>query len=161
MVRTLSHASPTEIIGEFTRDAPVNVRGLAEAFGLDVRGEPLTSDISGKIEKRWFGNTYVVTYNSTHSTTRQRFTIAHEIAHFVLHRDLIGDGIVDNAMYRSTPQNDPIETQANSYAATILMPAPLVREKFREGVKSFTGMATTFDVSPEVARIRMKELQLG
>ena len=33
--------------------------------------------------------------------TRQRFTIAHKIAHFILHREAIGDGIVDDALYRS------------------------------------------------------------
>jgi Zn-dependent peptidase ImmA (M78 family) len=63
-------------------------------------------------------------------------------------------------MYRSS-RGDVIERQANSYAATILMPAPLVREKFRAKVKSFAQMAQTFDVSPDVARIRMKELRLG
>ena len=81
------------------------------------------------------------------------------IAHFVLHRDLIGDGIVDDAMYRSK-KGDEIERQANAYAATILMPAPLVIAKFRAGEKSFAGIAMAFEVSSEVAHIRMRELRL-
>jgi Zn-dependent peptidase ImmA (M78 family) len=94
-----------------------------------------------------------------HTELADRYTAAHEIAHFVLHRDLIGDGIVDDAMYRSK-KGDEIERQANAYATAILMPAPLVIAKFRSGEKSVAGIAMDFWVSSEVAQIRTRELRL-
>lgn len=155
-----NHLTTAEIISLHQRIAPVDVHAIAAAFGIEVRTDVnLPDDISGKIERRWCGG-YRITINGKHARTRQRFTLAHELAHYVLHRSLIGDGIVDDAMYRSSRGNS-VERQANSYAATILMPAPLVREKFRAGIKSIAGMSDLFDVSPEVARIRMRELRLG
>lgn len=153
-----------EVISRFQKTAPVNVHDIAAAFGIEVRSDlALPDDISGKIERvGLFRDRYRITTNGKHSSTRQRFTIAHELAHYVLHRSMIGDGIVDDAMYRSNrPGWDDIERQANSYAATILMPARLVREKYRAKVVATTDMAAVFDVSYDVARIRMKELRLG
>lgn len=151
--------TPTEIIAEYTQKAPVDVYKIADSLGLRVETLELGNDISGKIERSWFGGGYIASLNTKHAATRRRFTLAHEIAHFVLHRDMIGDGIADDAMYRSA-RGSEIERQANAYAATILMPAPLVKLAFRSGTKSFSGMAHAFDVSPEVAQIRMRELRL-
>jgi Zn-dependent peptidase ImmA (M78 family) len=124
----------TEVIADFTRDAPDDVYARARALGLEIKDIKFDEDVSGKIEKNWFADTYTISINARHPVTRRRFTAAHEIAHFVLHRDIIGDGIVDDALYRST-KSDEIERQANAYAATILMPAPLVIATFRDGEK--------------------------
>lgn len=150
-----------EIIGRHLDSAPVDVHAIAEELGLGlVVDRSMSDDISGKIERHRASRAgYRITVNGRHSGTRQRFTVAHEIAHYVLHSDLIGDGIVDDAMYRSS-RGDHIERQANLYAAAVLMPAPLVRQKFREGVRSYGEMAKTFEVSYQVAEIRMKDLRL-
>lgn len=151
--------TPTDVIAAFTRKTPVDVYGLANALGLEVVQDATLSDrISGKIERSWSGSV-TITVNANHSKTRQRFTVAHEIAHFVLHRDEIGDGIKDDALYRSD-LSEAIERQASSYAATILMPAPEVREAFARGVDTPIQLAQAFKVSPKVAEIRMKELRL-
>ena len=139
------------------KSAPVDVRGLASALGLRCVEEFLPDDVSGKIACT-LNNKCTITVNIRHSKARQRFTIAHEIAHFVLHRDLIGDGVVDNAMYRSNSLSDRIERQANSYAADILMPWPLVLAKYKQGVAP-VDMARMFEVSLAVAEIRIKELR--
>lgn len=149
---------PIEVIRDFTRSAPVDVRALAEALNLRVREEDMGED-SGKIEQDWMGD-FVVTVNRRHSETRKRFTIAHEIAHYVLHRDKIGDGIVDDALYRSE-RGGAIERQANNYGASILMPAPLVGEKWRAGATTAASLARAFQVSPAVAAIRIEELRLS
>src|SRR3546814_4029407 len=44
---------------------------------------------------------FAIYVNGSHPRVRRRFSIAHEIAHFALHRNLIGDGVTDDAMYRS------------------------------------------------------------
>lgn len=62
---------------------------------------------------------------------KKRFTIAHELGHLLLHPDLV--------MHRDRPLDDyskannsadPIEKQANLFAAFFLMPAKLVIEAF-------------------------------
>lgn len=158
---TTTQPTAAEVISRFQKAPPVDVRAIADALGISVVVDHgLPDDISGKIERSGLlVERYEITVNGRHVPTRQRFTIAHELAHYVLHRSLIGDGIVDDAMYRSSQGNE-IEWQANSYAATILMPSPLVHEKFRGGIKSYAQMANEFDVSPDVARIRMRELRL-
>ncbi|MEK4035828.1 ImmA/IrrE family metallo-endopeptidase [Methylocystis sp. IM3] len=144
-------------ISEYTQSAPVNVSGLAKTLGLRVIDANI-GDASGKIERDLDGG-YLITINARHSETRKRFTLAHEIAHYILHRHLIGDGIVDSALYRSD-RGDAVERQANSYAASILMPAPLVDEKWKAGADTPELLAKAFHVSPTVAEIRIKELRL-
>lgn len=158
---------PIEVVTRFaTRGAPVDVERLALEIGLKVhRDASLGPEISGKIVKATpplggFAG-YAIFINYTHPQGRQRFTIAHEIAHFVLHRDLIGDGVSDDALYRSK-LNEWYETQANRLAADILLPANLVREAYkRDGLKSFAALATRFDVSVDAIRIRLRELNLA
>lgn len=148
------------VIGSHQDSAPIDVEAIAADLGAQiVRKDDLPDDVSGKVE-RIGDDQFRITVNAKHSPQRQRFTIAHEIAHIVMHTDLIGDGIVDDGLYRS-PLGGIVERQANVYAATILMPAPLVRAAWRDGVKDFAGMSRLFDISTEVARIRMKELRLG
>lgn len=139
------------------RDYPVDVHALATDLGIAIRSDDLPDNISGKIERDWLDDP-VITVNRAHPRTRQRFTVAHEIAHYVLHRDLIGDGIVDNALYRDDRIGDARERQANRYAASLLMPSTLVKKAWADGVRSSQGLARAFQVSPAVAEIRWREL---
>jgi Zn-dependent peptidase ImmA (M78 family) len=149
----------TELVKRYTHSRPVDVQALANALGLRVVETPLPDDISGKIERDWVdGDGFMITLNSNHAPVRRRFTLAHEIAHFVLHRDLIGDGIVDNGLYRDNRIGDERERQANTYAAQILMPRNLVRQAWNEGLTSAAELAAAFRVSAGVAEIRMREL---
>lgn len=160
MSATVEHRAPIEIVAPFLERAPVDLGGMAAALGVQVvHDRALAPDISGKIERS--GNGFRIVINGTHGPLRQRFTLAHEIAHYVLHRDLIGDGVTDDAMYRSARLSDEYERQANRYAADLLMPARLVRAAWRDGVRSYADMAERFDVSAEAARIRMRDLRLG
>src|SRR3546814_9375366 len=61
---------------------------------------------------------FAIYVNGSHPRVRRRFSIAHEIAHFALHRNLIGDGVTDDAMYRSN-LSSAVEVQANRMAADI------------------------------------------
>lgn len=151
--------SPTDIVSDFVRYYPVNLEGLAAALGIYIVEDPFLDDsISGKIEKLPdHPIAYKITLNGKHHRNRKRFTLAHEIAHYVLHRDLIGDGITDNAMYRSV-LGDSFERQANRYAANLLMPASLVLGLWNEGHRSPEDLARLLDVSKAAATIRLKEV---
>lgn len=142
---------------------PVNVEAIAHDLGIRVYRDPYLPDtISGKIEKNEAiggPSGYAITINARHSQGRQRFTLAHELAHFALHRHLMGDGVVDDAMYRS-PLGGPHERMANRHAAEILLPAPLVRQAYRQ-TRSYVVLAEMFGVSADAMKIRLKELGLG
>ena len=109
-----------QVIEKFIQDAPVKVGAMAKALGLEVLLSSLHPGISGQITPNERGG-YVIKINRNDSKQRQRFTVAHEIAHFLLHKELIGEGITDNTLYRSN-QSSAIEAQANRLAADLLMP---------------------------------------
>jgi len=147
------------IISRFQASPPVDVRGLARALGVPVKAATLPPNISGEIRPDDDGG-YVIRVSRHDSHGRQRFTVAHELAHYILHRHLIGNGITDDALYRSN-QSDRVEAEANRLAADILMPAELVSERKRAmeriGTDRLTeNLAETFEVSPVAMSIRLE-----
>ena len=131
---------------------------LAKELGLEVyRVKGWPDDLSGMIKKdpdKGGKSGYAIFVNANHPETRRRFTIAHEIAHFVLHRDLIGDGIVDDGLYRSALSN-PREIEANKMAADILMPRHLINEYISGGTTTVEGLAEKLNVSKSAMSIRL------
>ncbi len=118
---TVEHAM--NIIRRHQSDTPVDVVSIAHDLGIKIYSADANDDISGKNRKRPIrgGNSgYAIFINAKHVPVRQRFTIAHEIAHYILHREEIGDGLIDDALYRSGLSNKK-EADANKLAAEILM----------------------------------------
>lgn len=151
------------LVNEFRRQVPVNVELLARSLGIDVSYMNLDVDTSGMIERTPSGRFRIVV-NQNHPQTRQRFTIAHELGHYFRHRHLIGDGIADDRAYRSAASgrymNTAIgrhhETQANQFAANLLMPWDAI-EAFRHktGVNDPAAVARAVGVSEQAYCIRM------
>ena len=154
------------IINRYMESAPVDVIGMADAIGVACHSAYLEDDISGMLERVSEG-VYKCTYNASHPMTRQRFTVAHEIGHYMLHRKLLGDGVDDNRAYRSTDagkyHNTAIgpkqETEANRFAAAVLMPTNLVKQKIAEDCDiSDNDLSRVFKVSMQAMTIRRKGL---
>lgn len=147
------------IIREHQTAAPVSVVSIAHALGIDVYGTKSWADnVSGKIQLGPDG-AFDIYVNLNHPQVRQRFTIAHEIAHAVLHPDLIGDGISDDAQWRSGLP-DPVEYQANKMAADILMPQHLIEECLTKGHRDPGYLAAKFGVSKRSMEIRLEGFQV-
>ena len=141
------------IILAHQKELSVDVIAIANAFGMKVYTVTFTDDdLSGMIRKD--EEEYGIYVNRHHAKTRQRFTIAHEIAHFVLHQPLIGDGIVDDALYRSALSNK-VEAQANRLAADILMPWSLLATEINKGNDDIDELAEMFNVSTHAMSIRL------
>jgi len=139
----------TTIIQAHHTSFPVKVGAIAKAFGLIVKSSTLPGNISGEIKET--DGQIVIRINRHDVKARQRFTLAHEISHFLLHRDLIGDGITDDALFRSKLPS-AIETEANSLAADILMPIHLlnINKKSKTDLKGealYESLAQDFEVS--------------
>ena len=94
---------------------------------------------------------------------RKRFTAAHELGHYIYHRDRIGSGVNDNRKYRGIPHaplyNDAIqakeETEANRFAANLLMPKHLIDKLKKDGIESVEDLARSLGVSRDAMRIRL------
>lgn len=146
------------IAEKHTRAAPVNVVRLAYDLGLVVyETGDWPDNVSGMIRKdRKLGGKsgYAVIVNDKHCEARRRFTIAHEIGHFVLHSDLIGDGIGDDGLYRSHLRSAR-ESEANRFAANLLMPAELIEKAAADGADTIADLARVFQVSRSAMSIRL------
>ncbi len=136
---------------------PIEVVQLAKRLGLRVFNAPWPDSVSGKIQrdpKHGGDSGFAIFVNQTHSHVRRRFTIAHEIGHYVLHESQIGDGIFDDALYRSGLSN-AVEAQANRMAADILMPRPLLDRYVTINGSDPARLAKIFDVSEAAMKIRL------
>lgn len=137
-------------------DLPVQMVKFADDLGIPVYRVPnWSNDLSGMIKRTDDSPSgFSIFVNEAHPVVRRRFTIAHECAHAMLHPELIGDGIVDDALYRSGLSNR-VEAQANRLAADILMPRKRLNELIQGGMTSVTALAEKFWVSEQSMAIRL------
>jgi Zn-dependent peptidase ImmA (M78 family) len=145
---------------KFNNRAPIDLDGIAKEMGVEIVRERMGAD-SGKIVKTMDGDTprYTIHVNLDHDVRRQRFTIAHELAHLMLHREAIGDGLTDDALYRSRLDSyDPeLEREANRFAADILMPVSLFVLEWKK-LRDADRLASRFEASRQAVDIRLRWL---
>nr|WP_243239829.1 ImmA/IrrE family metallo-endopeptidase [Sulfobacillus harzensis] len=111
---------------------------------------------------RYVGDGHVIYVRATDPPARQRFTIAHELGHYLLQIRGVRDNTELNAiergnveaLYRRAGQVDDEERAANAFAASLLMPAPILR-KLGDTYKPRV-LAGFLAVSEEALRIRLR-----
>ncbi len=133
---------------------PLDVERLVSSLGIKLRSLPLDDDISGHLaltERGW-----EITVNSLHHPKRQRFTVAHELGHYMLHRRQCQE-FTDNKLFRGVDQN-PMETEANVYAADLIMPEDAFRSFINNVSNKIDAIAEHFGVSALAVRVRAKTL---
>ena len=150
--------------------APVDVRKIASQLGLRVVEEKLEEDVSGALVSN--PQRAVILVNANHSRNRKHFTIAHELGHHVLRHQFEEGGHVhvDRGNYislrgtRASEGVDPKEVEANWFAASLLMPATLIREHVEKiGARALHDqhvirLAKKFLVSEQAMTIRLSTL---
>ncbi len=140
-----------------------NVDAFADALGLNVNREVwLDIDISGILN----GRQRTIQANYFEGNLRQNFTIAHEIAHYLLHSNV--DEITDFSFNRSqsyqyTEAQRQEEEEADFFAANLLMPEDLLRQRYEEHSNLSTQqlvrtLANMFQVSGRAMVKRLKDL---
>jgi Zn-dependent peptidase ImmA (M78 family) len=137
----------------------LDVKGVAEKFGIRVEYVALKDNLSGILFKDEESNSWVMQVNEDHHPNRQRYTIAHELGHFCLHKHL-KQRFEDKIFFRGGTPDKP-EWQANEFASAILMPEQSLREKVRSGTRSIENLAKEFEVSTLALRIRAKNLGMS
>jgi Zn-dependent peptidase ImmA (M78 family) len=130
MSRTTAIRRAIQILSELgVAEPPVDVFSIAEQRGVRLRAGELGDEISGLLMVKDGSST--IGYARSHSKNRQRFTVAHELGHHELHRKhelLIDKGPM--ILYRdgaSSSGDDPLEKEANAFAAELLMPEAMVK----------------------------------
>lgn len=98
--------------------------------------------------------------NSTDPKTRKLFTIAHELGHYFLHQDVNRDVLFRERLPQDQHLHpEPIETEANLFAAELLMPESTIRI-FWPFTESIQQLADIFSVSYIAMKNRLQYLGL-
>jgi Zn-dependent peptidase ImmA (M78 family) len=142
---------------------PVPVEKIAQSLGARITYEAFKGNVSGMLYRE--SGQALIGVNSTHATTRQRFTLAHEIAHLRLHKGVFIDTL-GRVNWRDG-NSDVEEVEANAFAAELLMPRKFMNEEIERAVtrkrqispeQLIAELAETFRVSQEAMRYRLINL---
>lgn len=138
---------------------PVDVLDIAQRCGLGYEEvDNFPEDVSGLIVT--INDHTIALVNKNHSKKRRRFTLAHEIYHHhVLREKLV---LEDTSMIGrlgaggiTIVGRDPVEVEADAFAADILIPQRLMRNYIRWN-DSAAHVAELFDVSEQAAEISLQ-----
>jgi len=133
---------------------PVDLDRILKHCGLTVRvGEFKDDNLAGAFNR----DKKTIYVDESDSFRRQNFTIAHELGHFKLHEDIKRDIFTREQVRQFT--GDGVETEANWFAASLLMPEKLVKRSWKT-FHDATALSIMFGVSPMAMRYRLKDLKL-
>lgn len=147
------------IIPQKNGTAGIDVKKIAECLGIRVIEYPFSENISGLFFKK--DSQIFLGVNQNHPNNRKRFTIAHEIGHYLLHsKDILHYDLeeLDKVYFRAKSILSREETEANFFAAEILMPDSLIDKCIDSGINSVEELAKFFEVSEEAMRYRLINL---
>lgn len=166
--KEMAKQAARQLLSKFSvKSVPVPVERIVKALGIRVEYAPLDGELSGLAYVR--EGLPIVGINTLHSPNRQRFTLAHELAHVQLHGPELENAVhVDRGSLRrdaiSAAGTDPIEIEANTFAAELLMPQDLLlaildgRSIDLEDDEAVAGLAKRFRVSEAAMRFRLDSL---
>lgn len=137
------------------KQAPIDPAAIAAAEG--IRLLPLDAE-SAATASGWYKldeGRPTILFNAGEAATRRRFTIAHELGHYALGH---GPRPRDSAAAFNLLNHDRVETEANRFAAELLMPAAQVRSMLDSGVVALSALANAFGVSEVAMKFRLMNL---
>ena len=134
-----------------------NLLEIANEIGVSVSFVelPMIQDnieIDGII--KWDHGNAKILINDSYNPTRKTFTLAHELGHFLLHPEV--DKLrIDKFNYRDDTQESRQETEANYFAASLLMPKDEF-VKVVSVVEDISAVAKYFGVSEIAVKNRLR-----
>lgn len=154
-------------LAPFPYESIVNDMDDLEVIYLDLKQEHISGAILLDGEK----NLLSILINTNKSKNRQNFTLGHELGHYFLHKEIVkekaglidGDGFLDgdNILFLDDiATTTRIETEANHFAASLLMPEQLVRNAWDATSGDIEEVAKIFKVSVVAMSMRLSKLGL-
>ena len=128
---------------------------IEQAFGIDVAVQPLGEGFDGLAVST--DRLKLILASPQAVPARLRFTIAHELGHLLASDDQ--QIHADQDIYRT--EGGESEVRANAFAANLLMPTEVLRERVVPGFtkQDFCTLATELKVSPRALAIRLEDLR--
>ena len=152
-------------------DPPVDVRRIANEFGIRVIETDLGEEVSGILVTG--GDTRVIFVRKRDPAYRKRLSIAHEFGHYYLgHQFEAGEHVhVDRGhlvIQRGPMASEGVdlkEIEANQFAATLLMPSQILMKEARSlgaalSERDISKLAGRFMVSDQAMTIRLTSIGL-
>lgn len=154
----------TELLNKFSIVEPIiPVDEIAQREGINIKYfRPGDSEDFKKVSGFYDKTSKTIYVNAEDTPTRQLFTIAHELGHVKLeHKPEQFD-----VLYRfaTTIDKNPIEQEANSFAANLLVPESMLKEardKYKLTANASNSLAGLFGVSQEVMKYRLRWIKNG
>jgi Zn-dependent peptidase ImmA (M78 family) len=137
-------------------EPPVDPVLIAKSLGVKVSFVVFNGDSDRNVSGFYDCESDEIVVNKHEWPLRQTFTVAHELGHKVLHEEWARS---DN--YRvllrdpSNLDRDPIEQEANAFAANLLMPRDMMDRYYTLPVET---LSTLFAVSVPAVRTRLSFL---
>ena len=144
-----------------TRRSPVNVVQIAESLGFEVCDYDFPESTSAVLVID--GDTRAIGVNKSSAPVRKRFSIAHELGHFLLGHGDFADSrqtFEDGSYNYSDPQNRQ-ESEANEFAAELLMPEAFLKRDLEEAPLDVPALAKRYEVSEQAMWIQLFSLDLA
>ena len=163
--RRARYAKIDRVVGELLDGlgydpAPVRIDDLVRRHGIELRQGDL-GDVSGLLLRD--SEKAIIGVNSTQHRTRRRFTVAHEFGHFLLHHGIREhfdrSYVVKFRSEESSKATDVEEIEANYFAASLLMPAHLLKQEDAlsalDDDRAVERLAKRYDVSRHAMSLRL------
>lgn len=145
---------------------PVAVDKIAEMYGISVELVDSFPDLESKHPKELISGCFdqkerKIRIAANDYYSRQAFTAAHELGHFILEHNLKEgkEVLLRTDVLSVGKKHEKIETEANWFAASLLMPRFLVF-KYWEKTKDIETLSKLFGVSRTSMRYRLSDLGL-
>ncbi|MBF0449180.1 MAG: ImmA/IrrE family metallo-endopeptidase [Candidatus Magnetomorum sp.] len=163
----------------FTLSLPVDIDTIADLLGIKVRYiyDQDNYNTIGSISLKEDKATVKINIPQNDYEPRRRFTLAHEIGHLCKHLSESRSTIIDThqSMNRTASYWDTIESEANTFAAQLLMPKEHIFSQGNHLISEYQNdhcvaqmpvdvfvenMSRIFKVSTPAMRYRLKNLGL-
>ena len=144
-----------EIWGQMAKqEIPVTLNKIVKFLNIPVVAAEMPSpQIEGFTRTDTNGVGYVIFYNKSSATVRQRFTVAHELGHILMeHLPYIGNS--------KQISNKSREQEANAFASCLLIPPDHLKKFVNNNDKTLQHILEKYWVSKEVAIIAIDRNRL-
>ncbi len=142
----------------YLTEPPIDVESIAKNYGLHLFAANFNDDrVAGCIDLE----KEAILINRKDIGPLHRFTIAHELGHWLMHTDEVKTDEELRFLYRKPlgGETNPLEIQANAFAAYLLVPDFLLKTYLSKPYVSRRELAEIFNVSESVIGFRKEHLR--